>query len=96
MITDGNATDSDNGSFERLIQEQKSKHCRFFSIGIGENVDLNMLKELTVDGVVFGESKEDFKDAFAWLSHSLSSVSSSNPGDRVVLYPPHGQITIFA
>ncbi len=88
MMTDGGANDRDNGSFNRLIQAQKDKHCTFFPIAIGNSVDMNLLKSLKVDGVVLKASKENFKGAFVWLSNSLSRTSSSNPGQTVALPNP--------
>ena len=88
MLTDGGANDSDNGAFGRLIQSQKDKHCTFFPVGIGTEVDIDLLKSLKTDGVVFTASKENFKDAFVWLSSSLSCTSDSNPGAKVKLPDP--------
>ena len=88
MLTDGGANDADNGSFDRLLQSQRDKHCTFFPVGIGEHVDKNLLKSLKADGVILTASKENFKGAFVWLSNSLSRTSSSNPGQKVPLANP--------
>ena len=88
MLTDGGANDCDNGAFNRLIDAQNAKHCTFFPVGIGNEVDFELLKVLKNDGVVLSASKENFKDAFVWLSNSLSRTSVSNPGEKVKLPDP--------
>ena len=88
MLTDGGANDSDNGAFGRLVQSQTDRHCTFFPVGIGDQVDKELLKSLRTDGHILTASKEDFSGAFLWLSNSLSRTSSSNPGQKVVLAKP--------
>lgn len=88
MLTDGGANDEDNGSFGRLLQSQRDKHCTFFPVAIGNQVDKELLKSLKTDGVILTASKENFKGAFVWLSNSLSRTSSSNPGQKVMLPKP--------
>lgn len=97
LLTDGGATDSDNGAFGRLIQSQRDKHCTFFSVGIGNGVDWSLLKSLNIDGKTLKASKENFEGAFVWLSNSLTKVSSSNPGTRVGLENPQDyQISVLS
>lgn len=88
MMTDGGANDPDNGAFDRLLQSQRDKHCIFFPVGIGSEVDMGLLKSLKPDGVVLTAKKENFKGAFEWLSNSLSSTSDSNPGQKIKLPNP--------
>ncbi len=88
MLTDGYPNDSDNGSFDRLLQAQRDAHCTFFPVAIGETADMELLKSLTLDGVVLTASKENFKGAFVWLSNSLSRTSSSTRGQKVTLPNP--------
>lgn len=88
LLTDGGSNDADNGSFGRLLQSQKDKHCTFFPVGIGNNVDTELLKSINIDGIVLTASKENFKGAFVWLSNSLSRTSCSNPGQKVKLPNP--------
>lgn len=74
MMTDGAANDADNGAFGRLIQSQRDKHCTFFPIAIGDEVDMKQLGSLKLDGTVLKASKDNFKGAFVWLGNSLSGV----------------------
>lgn len=97
MMTDGKPNDVDNGSFERLIQAQKEKHCTFFPMGIGGDYDKNTLKYLSTSGIVLSASKDNFKESFVWLSNSVSTTSSSRPDEKVNLPNPGDyQITIEA
>ena len=52
-------------------------------MGIGENADFAGLKEYADGGIVLKATATNFKDAFVWLSASLSVVGNSNPGDKV-------------
>ena len=88
MLTDGGANDADNGSFALLLQSQRDRHCTFFPVGIGEQVDKDLLKSLKEDGKILTASKENFKGAFVWLSNSLIRTSSSNPGQSIILPAP--------
>jgi len=94
MLTDGGANDEDNGAFERLLDAQKGRHCTFFSIGIGKSADMELLKSLRPDGMTFGASKENFKEAFVWLGNSLSVTSSSQRDAKIALPEIPKQITI--
>lgn len=97
LLTDGGANDADNGAFGRLIQSQRDKHCTFFSVGIGDEVDLTLLKSLNINGKTLKATREDFKGAFVWLSNSLVKVSSSNRDEKVVLENPQDyQISVEA
>ncbi len=88
MLTDGFPNDADNGSFGRLMQSQKDKHCTFFPVGIGDEVDMDLLKSLKLEGYALKATRENFKGAFVWLSNSLSRTSNSNPGTKVKLENP--------
>jgi len=51
----------------------------------GANFDI--LKKISVSDPIALKGLR-FRDLFAWLSSSLSAVSSSNPGDEVPLQNP--------
>lgn len=91
LLTDGIPTDPDNGEFQALLNAQKDKRCIFFPMGIGNEVDMDMLKSLIYDkekGFVLKASKENFKNCFVWLSNSLSVTSSHNPGETASIPNP--------
>ena len=88
MLTDGGANDSDNGSFERLIQSQIDGHCIFFSVAIGNDADRDLLKTLRTDGKILTATKENFVHSFEWLSNSLSRASTSIPDQKVKMDDP--------
>lgn len=97
LLTDGEPNDPDNGAFERLLQYQKDGHCTFFPVAIGEHADTELLKTLQVDGVVLKATKENFQNAFVWLSNSLSKTSNSNQGQTVALPNPGDyQLTVVS
>lgn len=85
LLTDGYPNDRDNGAFDRLRESQVEKHCTFFAVGVGDQVDRNLLKSLHKDGIVLTASKENFKNSFVWLSNSLSVASASIPGTKIEL-----------
>ena len=77
LLTDGGANDPDNGAFTRLLEEQRNKGCTFFPVAIGD-ADKRTLGEMQKDGIVLTASKENFANAFVWLSNSLSITSVSD------------------
>jgi uncharacterized protein YegL len=64
--------------------EQK-KALEFFSVGVGQDVNIERLKELSFRPPVLMHQHLDFSAMFQWLSDSLGNVSASNPGDSVPL-----------
>jgi len=65
-----------------------SKGFAFFGVGV-ENANMNILAQICVRTPVKMAGLK-FKDMFAWLSSSLSSVSSSQPGTTVQIAPHTG------
>lgn len=94
--TDGGESDKYRTAFNHLVEAQEKKHCTFFSVGIGSDVDIPLLKSLRPDGMTFKASKEDFRDAFVWLANSISVTGGSQKGQKVVLPPVPLQITVDA
>jgi uncharacterized protein YegL len=88
LMTDGGPTDSWQHAADLVKAGEASKGFSFFAIGV-EGADMNVLAKISVrDPVKMAGLK--FKDMFAWLSSSLSSVSASQPGTSVQLTPPKG------
>lgn len=91
MLTDGDSNDEDHGEFQALRAAQSGKHCSFFPMGIGNKVNMDLLKSLIYGkGFVLKATKENFKNCFVWLSNSLTVTSSRNPGEKVTIPNPRG------
>lgn len=88
MLTDGAPNDNDNGEFQALLDAQRDRHCTFFPMGIGNEVNMDVLKSLVYKGFVLKATKENFKKCFVWLSNSLTVTSSHNPGERASIPNP--------
>jgi uncharacterized protein YegL len=70
-----------------LIKDGESKKSfSFFPVGV-ENANLEILAQLGTREPLKLKGLR-FRDLFAWLSNSLSSVSRSTPGDAVPLANP--------
>ena len=89
MLTDGAPNDADNGEFKALIDAQNKKKVTFYGVGIGPQANKELLKSLNKDGLCFSASATEFRQAFRWLSTSLSTVSNSTPDTSVALENPN-------
>ena len=88
MLTDGAPNDDDHGEFQALRDAQMGKHCSFFPMGIGTEVNMELLKSLIYgQGLVLKATKENFKNCFVWLSNSLSETSSHGMSSEKVSLP---------
>lgn len=92
LLTDGVPTDTEyEADAKRRLQEAlQEKKINFFPMGIGSNADISKLKSYTKNGngAVLKTSKEHFKEAFVWLSSSMSVISNSDPCMSSVTLPP--------
>jgi len=88
LITDGGPTDSWSQAATMVREGEAAKGFSFFAIGV-EDANLDVLRKISVrDPVKLSGLR--FKEMFAWLSSSLSSVSASQPGTGVALQAPTG------
>lgn len=88
LITDGGPTDQWQQAAEMVRAGEESKGFAFFGVGV-ENANMDILGKICLRTPVKLAGLK-FKDMFAWLSSSLSSVSSSQPGTTVPITPPAG------
>ncbi len=88
LMTDGEPTDAWQQAAEMVKAGEASKGFAFFGVGVA-NANMETLGKICVRSPVKMAGLK-FKDLFAWLSSSLSSVSSSKPGTTVKIAPHTG------
>lgn len=91
LMTDGVPTDLnyEADAKRRLQYALAHKKVTFFPMGIG-SANTTKLKEYTLNGngMILKASADHFKEAFVWLSRSMSVISNSNPYDTNAELPP--------
>ena len=102
LLTDGAPTDNDkeNAAKTRLQSAISQKKVVYLPMGIGSNADTDKLQSYypvnSEKKVVLKANSQHFKDAFIWLSQSLSVISKSDPNvtEQVELPPTPNTITV--
>lgn len=91
LMTDGRPTDSEyyQDTQERLQNAFRDKKINFFPMGIG-GADVQTLRKYTSggQGMVLKASKDNFQEAFVWLSSSMSVISNSDAERKNAPLPP--------
>lgn len=86
MITDGAPTDEWSMAAARVREGEQSKKFSFFAVGV-RGAHLETLRQIAVKEPLMLDGLK-FRELFSWLSNSLSSVSRSQPTDKVELKNP--------
>jgi uncharacterized protein YegL len=92
LITDGGPTDEWQTAAAAVREGEASKAFAFFAIGV-HGAQMETLQQISVRAPLQLDGLR-FRELFAWLSASLSSVSRSMPGTDVPLAPPSGWASV--
>jgi len=88
LITDGAPTDAWSHAAQLIKDGERENRFAFFAIGV-EGANFDVLRQLSVRQPLKLRGLA-FREFFLWLSGSLKTVSSKNPGENNKLLPPTG------
>lgn len=97
LMTDGEPTDTNReGAAKQMLGDAiRNKKVNFFPMGIG-NANIQKLMAYTEGGsrMVLKATASNFKEAFVWLSSSISAVTNSFDAEKVSIPSPPPMIEI--
>lgn len=88
LLTDGGSNDTDNGSFDELLNAQRDSKCVFFGVAIGEGVNEEELGGMHKSGMILRVGKDNLASAFDFISQSASGASVNKPGEKLNVQVP--------
>jgi uncharacterized protein YegL len=102
LLTDGAPTDNEYeaDAKKKLRDAISNKKVVYMPMGVGQYADTKKLQEYYPEGtenkVILRADANRFKEAFVWLSSSISMVTRSNPDitDHIELPPTPNNITV--
>ncbi len=93
LFTDGNPTDNYHAAFRRWNDKYR-RHCSLVAISLGDNVNVEILAQLTDDILLLKDTDaESFSKFFRWVTASIKTTSmsvSEQSSDEVKLAPING------
>jgi len=82
LMTDGVPTDGYGHAATEVCNLIKNKKLVIFPVGVGDDADMEVLKEFSPNKDPLKLKGLQFRPFFEWLSASVSAVSQSIPGDK--------------
>ena len=83
LLTDGGSNDSNNGSFQDLLEAQRDGKCVFFGVAVGDHVNETELGGMHKNGMILKVGKDDLASVFQFISQSVSGASVHEPGEKI-------------
>lgn len=85
LMTDGRPTDNIDPVAKKISKMVNQKKLTIFPIGIGAQASLEALAKISPIRPPLPLQGLKFKEFFSWLRESISTVSSSIPGEKIPL-----------
>lgn len=95
LFTDGASTDADNGSFAELMDVQMKRKGIFFGVAVGNERSLPALGAMNKSGLYLKISKEGFREAFEYISQSVSEAAEPDFDNQMKAPDPDSGIQVF-
>lgn len=91
LMTDGEPDERTEVSdmAAKLRELSAGKKINFTAIGIGDDVNMELLGELSPQKPAHLKDT-NFSSFFQWLSNSIGAIAEANPGEKVVFEEPSG------